>query len=266
MRWRTISLLALGSRATVSPREITSRDRTGRRPASLGGATGFQAQGLPLGMGIFESRTTSTRSSHPPSSSPQIKTDAATSGDPPMPFIRYFIRASSKADTVPRFLLNPELFEELRSSKGGANGLKRGAGYSGSPELHGAASRARSIPIRRWKDDRPELRIRFVELERHGEIFCRRIFHANDPAVLLHTPLRVYQKHRLADVHLHLHLQQAAMSVDDQRHRLFLMRFALDVFRDHRDFHLQHHALAAPAVHRIVGRSHDPPSSGLYAG
>src|SRR5258708_38040867 len=111
MPWRTISLLAPGSRATVSPREITSRDTTGRRSASLGGATGFQDQVLPLGMGMFGSRITVTRSSHPPTSSPQIKADAAPSGDLPMPFIRYFIRASSKADTVPA-ISNPELLEE----------------------------------------------------------------------------------------------------------------------------------------------------------
>src|SRR5260370_2124997 len=87
MRWRTISLLAPGSRATVSPRVITSRDTTGRRSASLEVAAGFPAQGLPFPTGISRSRNTSICLSHPPPNSPQNKTEAPPTDPLPIPFI-----------------------------------------------------------------------------------------------------------------------------------------------------------------------------------
>ncbi len=62
-------------------------------------------------------------------------------------------------------MLNPEFLEKLRVSKGeeGAN--------SGLLKLPCPASRPRSIPIRGWKDDRPELGVRLIELEGHGKQF-----------------------------------------------------------------------------------------------
>ena len=47
------------------------------------------------------------------------------------------------------------------------------------------------------------------------------------------------------------------MSVDHQGQRFFLTRFVLQVVGDNRNSHLQHHAFAAAAVYRVVGRSHD---------
>jgi len=47
-------ILGPGSRATVSPREITSRETTGRRSASFGGAAGFHAQVLPFTTGCSD--------------------------------------------------------------------------------------------------------------------------------------------------------------------------------------------------------------------
>jgi hypothetical protein len=112
-RSRTVSLLPLGSRAMVSLREITSRETTGRRFSSLGAAIGRHAHVLPLCTGMPGSRVTSMCSSHPANSNPQIKTAAAKSGDFPMPFVKFFIRPSSKTDTV-SYALNTAWLEELR--------------------------------------------------------------------------------------------------------------------------------------------------------
>lgn len=114
-----------------------------------------------------------------------------------------------------------------------------------------------STPVRRWKNDRPELGIGLVELERHRIKIRGSVFHPNDAADLLDFVLRVYEPHGLADVNFHFQLQQTAMSVDDQRQGFFLARMVFDVFGDHRDSHLQHHAFAAPAVNRIFGRGHE---------
>src|SRR5467141_1047742 len=89
----------------VSLREITSRETTGRRSPSLGAAIGRHAHVLPLCTGMPGSRVTSRCSSHPANSNPQIKTAAAKSGDFPMPFVKFFIRPSSKTDTV-SYILN----------------------------------------------------------------------------------------------------------------------------------------------------------------
>src|SRR5215471_16071328 len=55
-RWRTASVLASGSRTAVSPREITSRETTGRESresrALLGSEAGCHAQVASLGMNI----------------------------------------------------------------------------------------------------------------------------------------------------------------------------------------------------------------------
>src|SRR5712664_2092035 len=97
----------------VSLREITSRETTGRRSPSLGAAIGRHAHVLPLCTGMPGSRVTSRCSSHPANSNPQIKTVAARSGDFPMPFVKFFIRPSSRTDTV-SYALNTAWLEELR--------------------------------------------------------------------------------------------------------------------------------------------------------
>ena len=117
------------------------------------------------------------------------------------------------------------------------------------------ASGARRTPIRGWKNNRPEFGIRLIEFEGHRKKFGRSIIYANDPAALLYFVLRVQQTHGLANEHVQFHLQQPAMGINDQRQRFFLAWLVLHVFRDHRDPHLQHHALAPPPVYRIVDRS-----------
>src|SRR5882672_3888030 len=94
-------------------REITSRETTGRRSPSPGAAIGRHAHVLPLCRGMPGSRVTSMCSSHPASSNPHIKTAAASSGDFPMPFVKFFIRPSSKTDIV-IYALNTAWLEELR--------------------------------------------------------------------------------------------------------------------------------------------------------
>src|SRR5713101_1521711 len=109
----------------------------------------------------------------------------------------------------------------------------------------------RSLPIRRRKNNRPKLGVRVIELEGYRKKIEWVIFHADHSAVLLYAVLRIHETHGLADVHVHFHLEQAAVGVHHQRQRFFLTWLALLVFRDHRDLHLEHHALASPAVHRI---------------
>jgi hypothetical protein len=59
-------------------------------------------------------------------------------------------------------------------------------------------------------------------------------------------------------MHVHFHLEQAAVGVHHQGQGFFLARLALDVFGDDDDLHPEHHALAAPAVDRIgqTGQAH----------
>lgn len=117
-------------------------------------------------------------------------------------------------------------------------------------------SGARGFPVRRGKNDRPERRVRLIELEGDRKIIIPCIFYPDHPAALFHPVFRVHDKDGLTGVHVHLHPQQAPVGIHHLRKRFFLPWLPLDVFGGHRDLHLQHHALASPAVDWIGKVTH----------
>jgi len=91
-----------------------------------------------------------------------------------------------------------------------------------------------------------------IELEGHGNDSVKYLPRGR-PWQLCSTRSAVYEQHGLADMHLHLHFQQAAMSVDDQRQRFFPYVICVRRLGDHRDLICSITRLLRPAVHRLSG-------------
>ena len=113
------------------------------------------------------------------------------------------------------------------------------------------------MPVFRRKNDWPKLGVWRIELEGNRIISRGGVFHADDPAALLHVILRIDQLERLPHVQVKREFHQPAVSIHDLREAFMLLPFALGIFRDDKKAHAQHHAFTAPAVHGIRRGSHD---------
>src|SRR5207245_8417640 len=73
--------------------------------------------------------------------------------------------------------------------------------------------RATTVPVTSFASSAPHVDLHSFPTRRSSDLS---VFHADNPAALLDSVLRVHEAHGLANVHIQLHLEQAAVGVHDE--------------------------------------------------